>query len=49
VTARTIYHLFSEYPFSMAITFHAGDTSISYPWGAPNHVKGKPYNYRGGR
>jgi len=32
----------------MAITFHAGETSITYPWGAPNHVKGKPHDYEGG-
>ena len=31
----------------MAITFHAGETSITYPWGAGNHVKGKPANTRG--
>jgi hypothetical protein len=34
--------VFEEHPFSLGITFHAGETSITYPWGAGNHIVGKP-------
>jgi hypothetical protein len=42
VAAQTVYHVFSEHPFVLGITFHAGETSITYPWGAGNHIVGKP-------
>lgn len=31
----------------MGITFHAGETSITYPWGAGNHVKNYDEQTRG--
>jgi len=33
-----VYKLFSENPFALAITFHAGEHSITHPWGAGNHL-----------
>jgi len=41
VTAKTVYKLFADHPFTMAITFHAGEHSITHPWGAGNHLKDK--------
>lgn len=41
VTAKTVYKIFSEYPFALAITFHAGEHSITHPWGAGNHLNDK--------
>jgi hypothetical protein len=54
ITAQTVYHLFAQHAFTTAITFHAGEShlililaSITYPWGAGNHVKGLPHSTRG--
>jgi len=47
VTARTVYHCFERHPFTLGITFHAGETSITYPWGAGNHVVGLDANTKG--
>jgi hypothetical protein len=38
VTAKTVYKLFADHPFTLAITFHAGEHSITHPWGAGNHL-----------
>lgn len=41
MTAKSVYKIFSEYPFALAITFHAGEHSITHPWGAGNHLINK--------
>jgi len=30
--------------FSAVITFHAGETSITYPWGSDNHMNGNLFD-----
>lgn len=39
VTAKTIASIFEDHLIRTSITFHGGASSISYPWGAPNHMK----------
>lgn len=46
VTAKTVYKIFSEHPFALAITFHAGEHSITHPWGAGNHLQSKETHER---
>ena len=46
LTARVVYSIFSNYQtISSGITFHAGETSISFPWGSTNHVNDKAKDY----
>ena len=44
MTARTVYHLMKNHMFSNIITFHAGETSITYPWGSDNHYNGDVFD-----
>eukprot|EP00358_Blepharisma_japonicum_P003070 CAMPEP_0202952768 /NCGR_PEP_ID=MMETSP1395-20130829/40852_1 /ASSEMBLY_ACC=CAM_ASM_000871 /TAXON_ID=5961 /ORGANISM="Blepharisma japonicum, Strain Stock R1072" /LENGTH=127 /DNA_ID=CAMNT_0049664081 /DNA_START=264 /DNA_END=647 /DNA_ORIENTATION=- len=37
ITAKTVEKIFEKYLIRTSITFHGGDASISYPWGAPDH------------
>ncbi|CAG9328274.1 unnamed protein product [Blepharisma stoltei] len=39
ITAKTVEKIFEKYLIRTSITFHGGDASISYPWGAPDHKK----------
>lgn len=38
LTSQVIGKIFEEHLVRISITFHAGDTSITYPWGSYNHL-----------
>ncbi len=40
IGARVINELFINHVFSLALTLHGGVESLTYPYGAPNHIEG---------
>jgi predicted deacylase len=43
IGARLVNELFINHMFSLALTLHGGTESLTYPYGAPNHIKSSPY------
>ncbi|OMJ83263.1 hypothetical protein SteCoe_15851 [Stentor coeruleus] len=39
LAAKTIQKIYEEYLIIAGITFHGGESSLTYPWGAYNHYK----------
>jgi hypothetical protein len=39
ITSQLIVHLFDSHLFRAGITFHGGESSLTYPWGAYLHYK----------
>ncbi len=42
IGARVVNELFLKYMFSLALTLHGGEESLTYSYGAPNHIQNKP-------